>query len=124
MFQNESGITSDSKFVDQIRSNTKSDLIEITEDKLENILLKHLNKLTKIKSWITPLSLFATILIVFLTAEFKDFAGIEKAVWKAVFVISLLVTFGWTIVSSIQAIKCSRNATIVQLIKEIKNNQE
>ena len=34
----------ESKFVDKHRSNVKSDLIEITEDKLENILLKHLKK--------------------------------------------------------------------------------
>ena len=44
MSQDNSGITSNSKFVDKIRSNTKSDLIEITEDKLENILLKQFLK--------------------------------------------------------------------------------
>ena len=32
----------DSRFVGEIRSNVKSDVIEITADKLENILLKHL----------------------------------------------------------------------------------
>lgn len=116
-----SGINSQDKFIDQIRTNTKSDLIEITEDKLENILLKHLNKLNKVKGWVTPLSLFATILIVLLTAEFKLYFGIEKEVWKAFFVISLFVTLIWTGKTMYNAIKCSKKSSISFLINEIKN---
>lgn len=119
-----SGINPQDKFVDQVRTNTKSDLIEITEDKLENILLKHLDKLNKVKGWLTPLSLFATILIVLLTAEFKLYFGIEKEVWKAVFVLSLFVTMIWTGISSYNAIRCSKKSSISFLINEIKNQQE
>lgn len=119
-----SEITIDNRFVDKVRSNIKSDFIEITEDKLENILLKHLDKLTKVNSWITPLSLFITIFTVLLTVEFRNFANIDKSVWEAVFIICFLGTFIWTIVSSIQAIKCSKKASIEYLIKEIKNNRE
>ena len=121
---NNSGINTQNKFVDQVRTNTKSDLIEITEDKLENILLKHLSKLNKVKGWLTPLSLFVTILIVILTSTFKSFIGLEKEVWKAVFVISLIVTFIWTIIATYNAIKCSKDASISFLINEIKNKSE
>lgn len=124
VMSNESGINPQSKFVDQVRTNTKSDLIEITEDKLENILLKHLNKLNKVKAWLTPLSLFITILIVLLSAEFKLFLGIEKEVWKALFLILVVLTLVWTIISGYEAVKCSKSATILFLINEIKNNQE
>jgi hypothetical protein len=120
---NNSGINPQSKFIDQVRTNTKSDLIEITEDKLENILLKHLEKLNKVNGWLTPLSLFATILIVLLTAEFKLFFGIEKEVWKAIFALSLLITFIWTLISGFNAIICSKKSSIVFLINEIKNQQ-
>ncbi|CAL2082775.1 conserved hypothetical protein [Tenacibaculum dicentrarchi] len=121
---NNSGFNPQNKFVNQVRTNTKSDLIEITEDKLENILLKHLNKLNKVKAWLTPLSLFITILIVILTSTFKSFVGLEKEVWKAIFVISLIVTFFWTIISSYNAIKCSKSSSIDFLINEIKNKSE
>lgn len=80
---NNSGFNPQDKFVNEVHTNTKSDLIEITEDKLEIILLKHLNKLNKVKGWLTPLSLFVTILIVLLTATFKLFAGLSKEVWKS-----------------------------------------
>jgi hypothetical protein len=118
---NNSGINPQDKFVDQVRTNTKSDLIEITEDKLENILLKHLDKLNKAKGWLTPLSLFITIIIVILTADFKLFIGIEKEVWKAIFVLSSFITFVWTVVSVYKAIICSKKSSISFLISEIKN---
>ncbi len=124
MPNNNSGFNPESKFVDQVRTNTKSDLIEITEDKLENILLKHVSKLNKASSWLTPVSLFLTFLIIFLTADFKDFAGIEKSVWKAVFLFALIGSFIWTFKATINAIKFSKKASIDYLIKEIKNNQE
>ena len=66
-----------SKFVDKNVSNVKSDLIEITHDKLENILLKHLKNLDIRNSWITPASIFLTVLIVRLTATFNDSFGIN-----------------------------------------------
>jgi hypothetical protein len=122
--QNNDGVSQESRFIDQVRSNTKSDLIEITEDKLENILLKHLSKTSKTNSWITPLTLFLTILTIFLTADFKDFAGIEKATWKAVFLVALISSFIWSIITGIGAIKNSKKSSIAFLIKEIKNNIE
>ena len=118
---NNSGINPQNKFVDQVRTNTRSDLNEITEDKLENILLKYLGKLNKVRGWLTPLSLCITILIVLLTAEFKEFIGITKEIWNAVFILALIVTIIWTLISTYQAIICSKNSTISFLINEIKN---
>ncbi|MCH3883223.1 hypothetical protein [Tenacibaculum aquimarinum] len=119
--ENNSGFNPIDKFVSQVRINTQSELIEITEDKLENILLKHLSKLNKIKGWLTPVSLLLTILIVLLTAEFKLFWGVEKEVWKAIFILGLVATIIWSIITIINAIKCSKSSTVTFLINEIKN---
>jgi len=116
-----SGFNHPSKFVSEVRTNTQSELIEITEDKLENILLKHLHKLNKVSGWLTPVSLFVTILIVLLTAEFKSFIGLDKNVWNAIFIISLLITVVWSTFAIYNAYKCSKSSTITFLIKEIKN---
>ncbi len=67
------------KFVREKRTNVKSDLIEITEDKLENILLKHVQLLEVRKSWITPLSLFVAIMLTNLSATFGDKLGIKRS---------------------------------------------
>lgn len=92
--------TSEDKFVDKKRTNTKSDLIEITEDKLENILLKNHKFLDIRKSWINPLSLFLTLLLSQLTADYKEFIGVSKYTWEALFVggsILALIWFLWTL---------------------------
>ena len=112
----------ESKFVSQVCTNTKSDLIEITEDKLENILTKFINDLKKSKSWLTPLSIFITLLITNLTADFKTFIGIPKEIWTAIFYISLALSLFWTICQIIQAVLNYKKTRIQYLINKIKNN--
>ena len=86
---------SDDKFVSQKRTNTKSDLIEITEDKLENILIKN-SKYVDLKSkWLTPLSLLFTLVLSWFTTEFKDFIGIPKYTWQALFIIAIISCLVW-----------------------------
>jgi hypothetical protein len=124
MEPNDSGITPDKRFVSDVCSNTQSDLIYITEDKLENILLKHINNLNKSNGWITPTTLFITILIVLITSDFKDTLGLEKYVWNALFIIGLIISIIWLIISIIKAGKSIKRATIEFLISEIKNKQK
>ena len=81
------------RFIDKKMSNIKSDLIEITHDKLENILLKYLKNLNKTKAWSTPLSIFITVLITRTTTDFKNALGLEKQVWDAIFFILCLGSF-------------------------------
>ena len=54
-------------------------------------------------------------------SSFKLYFGIEKEVWKAFFVISLIVTLIWTGITMYNAIKCSKKYSISFLINEIKN---
>ena len=112
------------KFVNQTISNTRSNLIEITEDKLENVLLKHEKEISKSISWITPLAIFLTILIVFLTASFKDFIGINKDTWQAVFIICFGLTFIWTIICCFNAVKYRNQASVKSLIDKIKDSTQ
>ena len=61
------------KFIVSERENIQTDLIKITRDKLEIILLKEFNSMKKVSDWKTPASIFITTLITVLTATFKDF---------------------------------------------------
>lgn len=112
------------RFINQTISNTRSNLIEKTEDKLENVLLKHEKETSKAVSWITPLALLLTILIVFLTATFKDFLSINKDVWQAVFILGFVATIVWTIVSGFNAIKFRNERSVECLINKIKNSTQ
>jgi hypothetical protein len=108
------------KFIANKRENIKSDLITITHDKLENILLKHFNKTFSRNKWITPLSLFISILLVLLTATFKDTFGISKDIWNSIFILCCLGNFIWFIVSIIRLIKNWKESSLESLINKIK----
>jgi hypothetical protein len=118
---NSGNIHPKSRFVNQICRNTKSDLIVITEDKLENLLLKFLEDYLKINSWITPLTLFITILTTFLTTNFKGFIGFSEHTWESVFVIVLLTSLIQTIRSVYIHLRNRKRATLEYLIEKIKN---
>lgn len=113
-----------SKFVDKRLSNIKSDLIEITHDKLENILLKHLKNIDIRKSWITPASIFLTVLITRLTATFNDSLGIPKDVWNAFFLIIMITSGIWLIWRIIKIISCWKKSSVEYLINTIKTTEK
>ncbi|MBK6953342.1 MAG: hypothetical protein IPH24_15245 [Crocinitomicaceae bacterium] len=109
------------KFVDKKRSNTKSDLIEITEDKLENILIKNQKYLDLKTSWLNPLSLFLTMLLAKLTADFKDFFEIPKNTWEAIFIIGIILSFIWLVWTIIRIVTYWSKSSLDYLLGIIKN---
>jgi len=109
------------KFIGNRITNVKSDLIEITEVKLENILLKNLNKLEIRKSWIAPLSVFIAVLLAKLTTTFKTAFGINASVWEALFLLIIVISFIWLIVVAIKIFFCWKESSLDNLMKIIKN---
>lgn len=120
VFQTDSATDESSKFVDTRRSNVKSDLIEITEDKLENILLKHLHCLKYRTGWVAPLSIFATLLVTILTATFTDNFVLKAEEWKPIFIFCCLGAGGWFLLSIIQLLEYWDSTKIETLINKIK----
>ena len=110
-----------SKFVSEKRTNIKSDLIEITHDKLENILLKHLDKLNVRRGWIAPLTLFVTILVSIFSSNFTQYLGLSKGFWQALFTIGLIGSGGWVIYKVIRLFYYWDKSKINYLMKVIKN---
>jgi len=114
----------DSKFINQLISNVKSDLIEITADKLENILLKHLSKVGVRKSWLTPLVLFLTVLLASLTATFSKKFGIDGPVWQAIFILGAIASLVWLLFAIFRICTCWKTCSLEYLISIIKNAQK
>ena len=113
-----------SKFVNAYRENIKSDLIQITGDKLENILLKHLHKIGIRQSWTTPLSIFLTVFIAKLTTTFNKTLGIDAPVWEALFLLAMGISFIWLIISLIHIYSCRKESSLPDLMAIIKNIEE
>lgn len=110
------------KYINKVCSNTQSDLIEITHDKLENILIKFLKQYRKTIEWMTPLSLFLSFLLTCLTAEFKDFLGISKDIWSAMLYVLMALSFAWTVYTIIAALYFYKSTNIEYLINKIRND--
>ncbi len=111
--------TDDKKFISDLHENIQTELITITKDKLENILLKYLNKLDLRKAWITPFSVFLSLIIALLTADFKEFLGLPKELWHALFIISCFFSFVLLIILGIKAFKNRKDTSVESLMNKI-----
>lgn len=106
--------------VSEVHLNVSQEVIITTEDKVRLCLRDHMELLSKKGRWITPVSLFLTLLLVFATTNFHDKFIFSASTWQAVFVICLAITFIWSLTSIFSALKAKK--TIDDLIDEIKQS--
>jgi|SRR5690554_6300445 len=114
----------ESRFIAERRSNVKSDLIEITEDKLENILLKHLKKMGVRKGWIAPLGLFISVILANISATFDQKFGVPASTWEAVFILAAIGSGIWLVASLLAMWLNWKESKIDFLICQIKNSEQ
>lgn len=111
------------KYIVNERENIKTDLIRITKDKLEIILLKEYNSIRNAPDWKSPASVFFTALITVLTATFKDFI-IPKEIWNALFILLMLVSGILLLINIFRVLKIHNKDSIDYLINKIANIEE
>lgn len=111
------------KFIVSERVNIQTDLIKITRDKLEIILLKEFNSMKKVPDWKTPASIFITTLITVLTATFKNFL-FPKEIWNALFLLLMLISGIGFLINLVRLLKIHKKDSIGSLINKIANIEE
>ncbi len=95
--------------------NLGQNVIATTEDKIRLCLIEHLQRMGKKNSWTTPLGILLTISAILPTTTFKNFI-IEADVWKAIFILSWIISLIWFL-------KCMREAwTNTSVDKVIEDN--
>lgn len=110
-------MAAESEYVNKRISNVKSNIIEITEDKLKLILREELPKTKYLDRALCFLGIFMTLLLTLCTAEFKDTFGINKSTIHAI-VIILSVSVGITMVVYFVKSLGSRGDNIIERIKK------
>ncbi len=104
--------------------NVDQNFITITEDKMNLILIKHLNEIEDKKLWIAPLGIFITLLLIPLTTEkFKDAFSISASVWQAACYIAMVIFFIWFIILGLKS-WAARKTTIESVINKLKQNSK
>ena len=79
-----------------IHKNTNQRLIIVTQDKTLLTLKRNIAQLGK-KEWIAPFSTLTTIFIALVTSNFKRAIGLGPAEWRAMFIVSGIISAGWLI---------------------------
>ncbi|MBL4886327.1 MAG: hypothetical protein JKY95_17575 [Planctomycetaceae bacterium] len=100
--------------------NVSQEVIITTEDKVRLCMTEHANQLIARQNWIAPLSLFVTILVVLLTADFSDRLIFPKATWHAVFVLGAILAFVWAVQTIYRAINAT--TSIDNIVIELKKS--
>lgn len=98
--------------------NVKPSYLVITKDKLYIHLDKTIKNQRLRLSWTTPLSIFISLLLAILNANFKD-TIFPASVWKAIFIIGVVVAFIWLMIA---IVRCFKRETIEQIIERMKND--
>lgn len=96
-------------------------VIKITEDKLENILIKHVNKLKKPRDLVGAISLFISLLGIIFTAEFKDIL-LSGDRWFGIFIAFL----GLSIFHLCKVLwnNWKNRSSVESIMNDIKNNKK
>jgi uncharacterized membrane protein (DUF485 family) len=111
--------------ISEVNLNLSQGIIITTEDKVHICLSEHLKRMEKKNGWIAPFGIFVTIIIVLLTSTFKDFV-LDSATWRAIFIITGVISFGWLAKSIYEARHSKQLDDIVNELKkgaQIKNKQ-
>lgn len=103
----------------KVYNNTTQNIIRITEDKLEKILMNHSSNVKKKSDWKAPLGIVVSIVLALISTRFQDAFYLEAAVWKAIFIISLIISVGWL---GCKIYYCMRiDSSLKTLMDKIKN---
>lgn len=101
-----------------VHTNIDQELIVTTEDKVRLCLNTHLHRAERRREWIAPLGLLISVIGMFVSADFKNAAGLSAAEWRAFFFVSGLISAGWLL----YAISLATNPpTVDTMIQELKN---
>ena len=115
-------ITIEAVNVTNTYSNTNISILAITEDKLINILTRHVGKLKKSKEWWAALSFSISLLLVLLTSDFHSFLGLLGEQWQMLFILLLIASIAYMIYAIYNC--CKHNVTVEIIVKEIKDVQQ
>lgn len=108
------------KYINSVFENTQTNIITITEDKLENKLISYTAKVRKCNDWLGALGVFVSISLAMFTSNFKDVLGIKGEAWFHFFLFMGLISFFYLIFCVYNLI--SNRTNVKDLINDIKNN--
>lgn len=109
--------------VSTVNFNLSQEIIVTTKDKVENVLLRHLERMESRRCWIAPLGVLITILFTLITSTFKDY-GLSADTWRAIFIVVGGLSFVWFLWSIREAMKSEKIEDIVEELRQDSSLKE
>lgn len=106
----------------QVHHNVSQNYIVTTEDKLKLCLMNHQDTLKVKSDWKTPVGIFATLVTVLITADFKNTLGLSAGEWKSIIVFSCIGAGFISIKTLSKAYVMKNTGDINRVIHEIKKS--
>ncbi|MBM3230766.1 hypothetical protein FJZ28_00380 [Candidatus Peregrinibacteria bacterium] len=107
-----------------ISKNTDQKLIVVTQDKMLLTLKKNMSNLGK-KEWLAPLSTVTTILLALITSNFRFALGLGPEEWRAIFIVSGLISCGWLAYSVRKSMAAKGfNDVVADIVHELGNHRK
>ena len=101
---------------------TSVNVIHITQDKLENILCRNIQKLKKSHDWLGAVALLVTFIGIIITADFKDFKFITGEQISGI-LYTLTALSGFYVVYTVK--NCKKNdVEVSDIITEIRKESD
>lgn len=85
-------------------------------------LIEYNKNVQKTRDWITPASIFITILIALVTASFQEFMGISANIWEFLFILSGGLSFIVTLHRVYAYFKVKTKCSVDYFIEELKKS--
>jgi hypothetical protein len=99
--------------------NLGQEVMVTTEDKIRLCMSEHAMRLGAQQGWVAPVSMLITVVVVLLTSDFHD-ALLDKAVWKALFVLVAIGCGLW----SFRAVRTAMGVatSVDRIVDELKRS--
>lgn len=105
----------------EVFTNTDSNLIAITDDKLRNIISRHLSIASRQNDWVGLSGILITIVLSIITCKFSDILGITNS---GVFLLAFFVLSAFLIAFFLFKSLCNRERTNTEkMLEDIKKNK-
>ena len=107
--------------VNETISTVSVNIIQITEDKLVNILTAHVGKIRKSSDWGGALAMFLSFVGLAVTSDFHETFGISADTLRGIFYCGMLASLVYLVKSCVNRYK--NRDSVEDILKDIKNEK-
>jgi hypothetical protein len=106
-----------------IHKNLAQEVVVTTVDKVRLCLMDNRDCLLSKKEWVTPASVFATLITTLVAADFHDFI-VKAPTWQALYILATLGSGAWLATAAIRGWRHRHRGSIDDIVASLKANTQ